>query len=124
MRTRAPTMSHRRRVWDARIPGACPFHLGIGCDCGGDATLLTLPRGNAVPSVGVGDRERLTIGQLARRSGLTTKALRHYDRIGLLKPVEVDMENGYRRYAPEQIEVAVFIRRLRRLDLPLDEVRR
>ncbi|MGI8694501.1 MAG: MerR family DNA-binding transcriptional regulator [Geodermatophilaceae bacterium] len=38
----------------------------------------------------------LTIGQLARRSGLTTKALRHYDRLGLLRPASVDPVNGYR----------------------------
>jgi len=32
----------------------------------------------------------LTVGALARRTGLTPKAVRHYDRIGLLRPAEVD----------------------------------
>lgn len=32
----------------------------------------------------------LTVGLMARRSGLTVKALRHYDRVGLLRPVAVD----------------------------------
>lgn len=65
----------------------------------------------------------MPIGQAARLSGLTPKALRHYDRIGLLRPATVDAA-GYRRYEPEQVELARLIRRLRALELPLDEVRR
>jgi DNA-binding transcriptional MerR regulator len=67
---------------------------------------------------------RLAIGQVARLAGLTTKALRHYDRIGLLRPAVVDPATGYRRYEPDQVEQARLIRRLRELELPLDEVRR
>jgi DNA-binding transcriptional MerR regulator len=67
---------------------------------------------------------RLAIGQVARLAGLTTKALRHYDRIGLLRPAAVDPATGYRRYEPEQVERARLIRRLRAIELPLDEVRR
>ena len=40
----------------------------------------------------------LSIGVFARRSRLSMKALRLYDRLGLLKPADVDPENGYRRY--------------------------
>jgi DNA-binding transcriptional MerR regulator len=67
---------------------------------------------------------RLAIGEVARRSGLTAKALRHYDRIGLLRPAAVDPSTGYRRYEPQQVEHARLIRRLREMELPLDEVRR
>jgi DNA-binding transcriptional MerR regulator len=66
----------------------------------------------------------LTIGQLARLSGLTTKALRHYDSVGVLRPVEVDEDTGYRFYEREQVEHARQIRMLRELELPLDEIRR
>ena len=66
--------------------------------------------------------ELLTIGLMARRSGLTTKALRHYDAIGLLRPVDVDRTSGYRRYGPEQVAQARTIRRLRDLDVPLDVI--
>lgn len=66
----------------------------------------------------------LTIGQLARLSGLTVKALRHYDRIGLLKPAFVDSETGYRRYERSQLPRAHAIRRLRGLDVSLDGIRR
>ncbi len=65
----------------------------------------------------------LSIGQLARRTGLTAKALRHYDRIGLLRPTEVDAA-GYRWYGPDQVDAARRIAILRAVDLPLDDVRR
>jgi len=65
----------------------------------------------------------LTIGRFADATGLTAKALRHYDEIGLLVPARVDPDNGYRYYDAEQIEDAVAIRRLRALELPLDEIK-
>jgi DNA-binding transcriptional MerR regulator len=64
----------------------------------------------------------LSIGRFADASGLTVKALRHYDEIGLLVPARVDPDNGYRYYDAGQIEDAVTIRRLRALELPLDEI--
>jgi len=67
--------------------------------------------------------DRLTIGRLARLSGLTVKALRHYDRVGLLRPISVDRDTGYRRYAPDQLERAREIRTLRELDVPLADIR-
>ena len=65
----------------------------------------------------------LTIGDFARATHLTVKTLRHYHRVGLLAPVEIDEETGYRHYAPEQIAVAQVIRRLRDLDMPLEQIR-
>jgi len=67
-------------------------------------------------------REALTISEFARRSGLSHKALRLYDLSGLLPPAEVDPANGYRLYAPAQIERARLISLLRRLDMPLATV--
>jgi DNA-binding transcriptional MerR regulator len=69
-------------------------------------------------------RDRLTIGQVARLSGLTTRALRHYDSLGVLRPAEVGGDNGYRLYARGQVEVARHIRVLRELEVPLDDIRR
>jgi DNA-binding transcriptional MerR regulator len=68
--------------------------------------------------------DRLTIGRLARLSGLTTRALRHYDKLGVLRPAAVGDANGYRLYDRGQVEVARQIRVLRELEVPLDEVRR
>jgi DNA-binding transcriptional MerR regulator len=70
-----------------------------------------------------GQEPRLSIGNLARASGLSVKAIRHYERVGLLTPHEVDPATGYRRYVSAQIEIARRIRRLRELDLPLARIR-
>lgn len=63
--------------------------------------------------------QRLTIGEFARRSMLSPKALRLYDRQGLLVPAEIDPDNRYRRYRESQLADARLIARLRRLDMPL-----
>jgi DNA-binding transcriptional MerR regulator len=68
--------------------------------------------------------ELLSIGRFSRLSGLSVKALRHYDEIGLLPPDAVDDETGYRFYAASQLPTAEAVRRLRRLDLPLEDIRR
>lgn len=69
------------------------------------------------------DSERMTgvlsIGELAVASGLTAKALRLYDELKLLTPAEVDQSDGYRYYAPEQVEQARFVARLRSAGVPL-----
>jgi len=64
----------------------------------------------------------LSIGRFADATGLTVKALRHYDEIGLFAPAHVDPDTGYRYYDSAQVEDAVTIRRLRALELPLDEI--
>jgi DNA-binding transcriptional MerR regulator len=64
----------------------------------------------------------LTIGVFARRSRLSLKALRLYDRLGLLTPAHVDEDTGYRRYRESQLETARLVALLRRLDMPLAQV--
>jgi DNA-binding transcriptional MerR regulator len=66
----------------------------------------------------------LAIGAFARRSRLSMKALRLYERLGLLSPARVDPENGYRWYREEQLLEARLIVSLRRLDMPLSGVAR
>lgn len=66
----------------------------------------------------------LAIGTFARRSRLSMKALRLYERLGLLSPARVDPENGYRWYREGQLFSARLIVALRRLDMPLSEVSR
>jgi len=65
----------------------------------------------------------LAIGDFSRATHLSVKMLRHYHETGLLEPVEVDSDTGYRRYAPAQIGTAQVIRRFRDLDMPLDDIR-
>ena len=63
-----------------------------------------------------------SIGEFARRSRLSPKALRLYDRLGLLPPARVDPESGYRWYAMSQLAAARLIAGLRELGLPLAEI--
>ncbi len=67
--------------------------------------------------------ELLTIGEFARASRLSAKALRLYDELGLLRPAVVDPANGYRRYAPDQLETARVVAWSRRIGMPLAEIR-
>jgi DNA-binding transcriptional MerR regulator len=64
----------------------------------------------------------MPIGRFARLTGLTVKALRHYDELGLLRPAAVDAGTGYRSYSSAQAGRAEAIRKLRRLEVPLDDV--
>lgn len=66
----------------------------------------------------------LTIGELASMTRLTTRALRHYDQIGLLPPARVDPSNGYRLYEAGQIVTASTIAVLRGLDIDVDTITR
>lgn len=65
----------------------------------------------------------MTIGAFSRATGLSAKALRSYDRLGLLSPARVDPETRYRLYAPEQVADGCAIRLLRELEVPLLEIR-
>lgn len=65
----------------------------------------------------------VTIGEFARLSGLTPKALRLYDELGLLPPARVDPASGYRLYDPAQLAQARLVAWLRRLGLPLARIR-
>ncbi len=63
--------------------------------------------------------ELLTSGEFARASRLSRKALRLYEELGLLRPVQVDPDSGYRCYAPAQLEQARLVAWLRRIGMPL-----
>ncbi|MGH2485519.1 MAG: MerR family DNA-binding transcriptional regulator [Ktedonobacterales bacterium] len=62
--------------------------------------------------------ERLTIGQLARQTGLSTKSIRYYEDIGLL-PRPPRGGNGYRHYRTADVNRAHLLRRIRMLGVPL-----
>ncbi|WP_436531445.1 MerR family transcriptional regulator [Actinoplanes sp. HUAS TT8] len=72
--------------------------------------------------MGARETGMLSVGEVARRAGLSTKALRHYDRLGLFAPRAVSAD-GYRWYAEDQVATAATIARLRALDVPLDAIR-
>jgi len=68
--------------------------------------------------------ETLALGQFARLSQLSRKALRLYDELGILVPDYVDPSSSYRYYSPDQLERARFIRLLRGMEMPLADIRR
>src|ERR1700756_5740073 len=61
----------------------------------------------------------MTSGAFARASGLSRKALRLYDDLGLLHPARVDPDTLYRFYHQGQQEQARLVAWLRRLGMPL-----
>ncbi|MFJ8753861.1 MerR family transcriptional regulator [Streptomyces sp. NPDC102441] len=64
----------------------------------------------------------VTIGEFARLSRLSAKALRRYDELGLLRPALVDPVNGYRYYDRTQAETARLVAWLRRIGMPLARI--
>ncbi|MFF4659359.1 MerR family transcriptional regulator [Streptomyces sp. NPDC001381] len=68
------------------------------------------------------DDELLTIGVFAARARLSAKALRLYDRLGLLAPAHVDEVSGYRYYRAAQVDRARLVAMLRQLDMPLARI--
>ncbi|WP_444931791.1 MerR family transcriptional regulator [Microbulbifer sp. SSSA002] len=63
----------------------------------------------------------MNISQAAAHSGLSAKALRHYESIGLLVPGR--SANGYRDYTSADIETLCFVRRARACGFATEEVR-
>jgi DNA-binding transcriptional MerR regulator len=64
----------------------------------------------------------MKVGQLAKRTGLTVRALHHYDEIGLLSPGQRTAA-GHRLYGEVEVRRLQQIASLRHLGLPLDEIR-
>lgn len=61
----------------------------------------------------------LTIGDLAKLKGVSVKALRYYEKIGILKPDYINPVNNYRYYHPKQAIKIDFIFSLLELNVPL-----
>ncbi|MGM7666206.1 MerR family transcriptional regulator [Microbacterium sp. A93] len=64
-----------------------------------------------------------TISTFARAVGLSASALRQYADSGLLSPADVEERTGYRYYALDQQQRAIWIRRLRDAGLRLERIR-
>lgn len=65
----------------------------------------------------------LKIGEFSKLSHLTVKALRFYEKEGLLEPAFIDPWTGYRFYETRQLEDAAEIKAYRQLDLSIDEIK-
>ncbi|MEU9794964.1 MerR family transcriptional regulator [Streptomyces sparsogenes] len=65
----------------------------------------------------------MRIGEVAQRSGVSARMLRHYESLGLLRPTD-RTEVGYREYSSDDIRRIFHIESLRSLGLSLREVGR
>jgi len=71
--------------------------------------------------MGAADDKRWKVGELAKATGLTVRALHHYDKLGLLVPSE-RTPTGHRLYAQEDLRRLYRILALRQVGLPLTEI--
>ncbi|WP_040795588.1 MerR family transcriptional regulator [Nocardia higoensis] len=65
----------------------------------------------------------MLIGEVSRRSGVSTRMLRHYDAVGLVQPTG-RTSGGYREYSADDIRRLLHVESLRTLGLSLQEVKR
>ena len=64
------------------------------------------------------------IGEFSRLGQVSTRMLRHYDQLGLLKPSHIDKFTGYRHYAIDQLARLHRIIALKELGIPLEQIAR
>lgn len=65
----------------------------------------------------------MMIGEIADFFGISRKAIRLYEKKGIIKPVEVDATNGYRYYSAEQVQQLNALIELKALGFSLDEIK-
>ena len=69
-------------------------------------------------------KKYFSIGEAAKAVHTTSETLRHYDRIGLVKPSKKDEWTNYRYYTKQDIVRLNTVRALQLMDLPLQEIKR
>jgi DNA-binding transcriptional MerR regulator len=68
------------------------------------------------------DAERLQIGEVAARTELSIKTIRHYDEVGLVRP-SARSAGGFRLYTSDDVSRLLAIRRMKPLGFSLEEMR-
>lgn len=68
--------------------------------------------------------EYFSVGEAAKIVHTTSETLRHYDRIGLVKPSRKDEWTKYRYYTEQDIVRLNTVRALQLMDLPLQEIKK
>lgn len=70
------------------------------------------------------DKKLLTIGEIAKLTDASIKSLRYYEEIGILKPVFINPDTGYRYYSLNQINLIWIFQLCIEFDIPLKELTR
>ena len=65
----------------------------------------------------------LSIGQMGKLNNLTVQTLRHYEKVGLLKPSYINEETGYRYYSMKDFNTIDLIKQCKAMGLSLEEIK-
>ncbi|MFC8102621.1 MerR family transcriptional regulator [Streptomyces sp. NPDC057363] len=68
------------------------------------------------------DQRQMQIGEVAERTGLSLRTIRHYEEVGLVVP-SARSKGGFRLYTESDVERLMVIRRMKPLDFSLEEMR-
>lgn len=68
------------------------------------------------------DGEHMQIGEVADRTGLSLRTIRHYEEVGLVPP-SARSKGGFRLYTEADVERLLIVRRMKPLDFTLEEMR-
>ena len=67
-------------------------------------------------------RDLMRIGDLAKRTGITSRSIRYYEELGMIEP-EMKTEGGFRLYSESQLRRIKVIHYLKSLGFSLSEIR-
>ncbi|WP_243207773.1 MerR family transcriptional regulator [Paeniclostridium hominis] len=65
----------------------------------------------------------LSIGQMAKLNNISVQTLRHYEKVGLLKPSYTNKETGYRYYSMKDFNTIYLIKQCKAMGMSLDEIK-
>ncbi|MFM9371385.1 MerR family transcriptional regulator [Streptomyces sp. Da 82-17] len=65
---------------------------------------------------------QMQIGEVAERTGLSLRTIRHYEEVGLVIP-SARSKGGFRLYTATDVDRLMVIRRMKPLDFSLEEMR-
>lgn len=65
----------------------------------------------------------LSIGQMGKLNNITVQTLRHYEKVGLLKPSYINEETGYRYYSTKDFNTIDLIKQCKAMGLSLEEIK-
>ncbi|MTE21854.1 MerR family transcriptional regulator [Streptomyces sp. TRM43335] len=68
------------------------------------------------------DERRMRIGEVAERTGLSLRTIRHYEEVGLVVP-SARTKGGFRLYTAADVDRLMVVRRMKPLDFSLEEMR-
>ena len=65
----------------------------------------------------------LSIGQMGKLNNLSVQTLRHYEKVGILKPSYINEETGYRYYSMKDFNTIDLIKKCKAMGLSLEEIK-